>query len=82
MSDIEHVAIGNRAGRRRRSQGSWREHEAVRVIKGKLRTNQRVNGAAGDAGDIDGQTERPKWAVAHESTRPTSEFQFGSEFVN
>jgi hypothetical protein len=35
MSDIEYVAIGNRAGRRQRSYGSWREHEAVRVIKAK-----------------------------------------------
>jgi hypothetical protein len=33
--DIEHVAMGNRAGRRQRSLGSWREHEAVRVIMGK-----------------------------------------------
>ena len=32
-SDIEHVAIGNRAARRQRSQGSWREHGAVRVIR-------------------------------------------------
>ena len=37
ISDIEHVAIGNRAGRRQRSQGSWREHGAVRVINVKLR---------------------------------------------
>jgi hypothetical protein len=29
----------------------------------------------GDASDIDGQTERSKWAGAHESTRATSEFQ-------
>ena len=36
-SDIEHAAIGNRAGRRQRSYGSWREHEAVRVIQAKLR---------------------------------------------
>ena len=43
MSDIEHVAIGNRAGRRQRSWGSWREHEAVRVIKVKLRRKQRVS---------------------------------------
>ena len=32
ISDIEYVAIGNRAGRRQRSSGSWRKHEAVRVI--------------------------------------------------
>jgi hypothetical protein len=30
----------------------------------------------GDASDIDGQTERSKWAGAHESTREVSEFQF------
>ncbi|HEX9281155.1 MAG TPA: hypothetical protein VF878_01640 [Candidatus Udaeobacter sp.] len=35
VNDIEHVAIGNRVGRRQRSYGSWREHEAVRVIKAK-----------------------------------------------
>ncbi len=40
MSDIEHVAIGNRVGRRQRSQGSWRKHGAVRVIKVKLRGKQ------------------------------------------
>src|SRR5207248_8804938 len=33
ISDIEHVAIGYRAGRRQRSQGSWRKHWEVRVIK-------------------------------------------------
>jgi hypothetical protein len=43
MSDIEHAAIGNRAGRRQRSQGSWREHGAVRVIKVKLREKQRTS---------------------------------------
>ena len=32
MAGIEHVAIGNRAGRRQRSQGSWHKHGAVRVI--------------------------------------------------
>jgi len=26
ISDMEHVANGNRAGRRQRSEGSWREH--------------------------------------------------------
>src|SRR5207244_10321790 len=31
----------------------------------------------GDASDIDGKTERSKWAGAHESTRATSEFQLG-----
>src|SRR5206468_11707750 len=31
-SDIEHVAIGNRAGRRQRSEGSRRKHRAGRVI--------------------------------------------------
>src|SRR5207245_11360494 len=36
-SDIEHVAIGNRAGRRQRSYGSWRELGAMRVIKAKPR---------------------------------------------
>ena len=35
--DIEHVAIGNRVGRRQRSQGSWRKHGPVRVIKVKRR---------------------------------------------
>jgi len=29
----------------------------------------------GDAGDIDGQTERSKWAGAHKSMWATSEFQ-------
>ena len=29
----------------------------------------------GDARDIDGQAERPKWAGAHESTWAASEFQ-------
>jgi len=33
ISDIEHVAIWDRAGRRQRSQGSWRKHWEVRVIK-------------------------------------------------
>jgi len=37
VSDIEHVAIGNRADRRQRSWGSWRKHGAMRVIKVKLR---------------------------------------------
>src|SRR5205814_3534781 len=31
-SDIEHVAIENRAGRRQRSYRSWRKHRAWRVI--------------------------------------------------
>ena len=31
----------------------------------------------GDASDIDGQTERSKWAGAHESMRAASEFQSG-----
>lgn len=30
---------------------------------------------SGDASDIDGQTERSKWAGAHESIWATSEFQ-------
>ena len=33
---MEHVAIGNRASRRQRSYGSWRKHEAVRVINVKV----------------------------------------------
>jgi hypothetical protein len=40
ISDIEHVAIGNRAGRRQRSEGSWRKHGAVRVINAKQRAMQ------------------------------------------
>ena len=54
MSDIEHAAIGNRVGRRQRSQGSWRKlatgrvrpaggHGAVRVIKVKVRGKQRAS---------------------------------------
>jgi hypothetical protein len=43
ISDIEHVAIGNRAGRRQRSEGRWREHEAVRVIKVKPTGQERVS---------------------------------------
>src|ERR1043166_4978118 len=35
----------------------------------------RSNGAAGDAGDIDGQTERSKWAGPHESTWASNKFQ-------
>ena len=33
-----------------------------------------MNGAAEDASDIDGQTERSKWAGAHESTWAANEF--------
>jgi hypothetical protein len=44
--------------------------------KVKLRGKQRVNGAAGDASDVDGQTERSKWAGAHESMWAMNEFQW------
>ena len=55
MSDIEHVAIGNRAGRRQRISGSWHEHGAVRVINVKAAKEAASERSRGDACDIDRQ---------------------------
>lgn len=44
-------------------------------IEGKAAMGSGENGAAGDACDIDGQTERSKWVGAHES-------KLGSERVS
>jgi hypothetical protein len=44
----------------------------INVKAGRVAANERSRRAARD---IDGQTERSKWAGAHESTWATSEFQ-------
>ena len=44
-------------------------------IEGKTAREAASERSRGDAGDIDGQTDRSKWAGAHESIRATSEFQ-------
>ena len=44
-------------------------------IEGKVAREAMSERSRGDASDIDGQTERSKWAGAHESTWVTSEFQ-------
>jgi len=45
-------------------------------IEGKVARGAMSERSRGDAGDIDGQTDRSKWAGAHESTWVTSEFQW------
>jgi len=44
-------------------------------IEGKAAREAVSERSRGDASDIDGQTERSKWAGAHESTRAVKEFQ-------
>jgi hypothetical protein len=44
-------------------------------IEGKTTRVGASEWSRGDASDIDGQTERSKWAGAHESTWATNEFQ-------
>ena len=48
----------------------------VNDMEGKVTRVGASERSRGDASDIDGQTERSKWAGAHESTREESEFQF------
>src|SRR6266496_138947 len=45
-------------------------------IEGKAAREAVSERSRGDASDIDGQTERSKWAGAHESTWAASEFQW------
>ena len=44
-------------------------------IEGRVAREAMSEWSRGDASDIDGQTDRSKWAGAHESMWATSEFQ-------
>ena len=63
-------------GRRQRSWGSWRKHGGRASDQRKkprwVAASERSRRAARD---IDGKTERSKWAGAHESTWAANEFQ-------
>jgi hypothetical protein len=52
--------------------------DGISDIEGKAAREAVSERSRRDASDIDGQTERSKWAGAHESTWATSEFQFGN----
>jgi hypothetical protein len=54
--------------------------DGISDIEGKTAREAVSERSRGDASDIDGQTERSKWAGAHESTWATSEVEMsGSE---
>ena len=50
--------------------------ELISDIEGKETRLGASERSGGDACDIDGQTERSKWAGAHESTWAANEFQW------
>ena len=54
-------AIGNRAGRQQRSEGSWRKHWAVRVINGPSRAGVAAREAVSGYGQ---RANSPNWARA------------------
>jgi hypothetical protein len=54
---------------------SFNGADGISDIEGKAARVAASERSRGDASDIDGQTERLKWAGAHEATRATSEFQ-------
>jgi hypothetical protein len=51
------------------------ELDGISHIEGKTAREAASKRSRGDASDMDGQTERSKWAGAHESMRAASEFQ-------
>jgi hypothetical protein len=51
------------------------ELDGMSDIEGKAAREAASERSGGDAGDIDGQTDRSKWAGAHESVRAASKFQ-------
>ena len=67
---------GTRSLRRPSDQGKERvSMELISDIEGKATRVGASERSGGDACDIDGQTERSKWAGAHESTWAANEFQ-------
>ena len=58
-----------------RQGASFNGAEGISDIEGKATRVGASERSGGDACDIDGQTERSKWAGAHESTWAANEFQ-------